>query len=332
MHDHEEQFLVFAGMRNEGAFIVEWVAWYKMLGFQVMVGINDCTDRSSDLLQRLAEAGWLTVFEHRPKPGVPPKASAHRAMRNRPEVAVCDWLLICDVDEFLVLHEGSGTIGSYLDWLGRDHLGVAFHWKCFGNSGRTNWEDGLVHRQFTRCGVGQMQPNANIKTLIHKPLRFRRHSVHSPWMFEGQWGELPNNIVDAEGRPISRFLTHQHPVKFTGPEEITHRGAQLNHYVIRSDESFDLKRGTLSASALKDRYTQRFYLNRNRNERIDLSALARVDQFDAVYAAAMGVAGVRRLHHLCCADYVERLCARRGVPRESDPRWQMHLDLAASSR
>ena len=47
-------------MRNEGPFIVEWVTWYRMLGFtDIVVVSNDCTDRSPELLDALARAGWL---------------------------------------------------------------------------------------------------------------------------------------------------------------------------------------------------------------------------------------------------------------------------------
>lgn len=328
MNCETEKFLVFGAMRNEGAFIVEWVAWYRMLGFEVLVGINDCTDRSPALLHRLEEEGWLTLFRHRPPAGMPPKTSAHRAMRRQPAVAGCDWLLICDVDEFLVLHEGDGTIGSYLDTIGREHLGVAFHWQSFGNGGHRTYEDGLVHRQFTRVGPRIRPQNAWIKTMIHKPLRFARYSDHSPWQYEGRWGDLPDNIVDGEGRPIARFLTEAHPIRMTLPEEITHRAAQMNHYVIRSDESFDLKRGIPSASALKDRYTQQFYRLRNRNEFEDRSALDCRERFDRVHAAAMALPGVRRLHHLCCADYVVRLCARAGRAAEDDARWRHHMQQA----
>jgi hypothetical protein len=239
-------------------------------------------------------------------------------------VAACDWLLICDVDEFLVLHEGDGSIASYLDGIGRAHLGVAFHWQCYGNSGHARYEDGLVHRQFTRVGPRVRQQNAWIKTMIHKPLRFARYSDHSPVGYEGTWGPLPDNIVDADGRAMPRFLTETHPIRFTSPEEITHRRAQMNHYVIRSDESFALKRGTPSASALKDRYTEQFYRLRNRNDAADLSALAHANRFDRVHAAAMALPEVRRLHHLCCADYVERLCRVAGTDPEADARWQFH--------
>ncbi len=334
-----ESFLAFAGMKDEGAFLLEWVAWYRMLGFDVMVGVNDCTDHSPQLLNLLQDAGWLTWFEHVPRPKLPPKNSAHAAMRDRPETARTDWLMICDVDEFLVLHRGDGTIQSFMDDIGgtgagytgavRDFMGMAFHWRCFGTSGWQRYRDGFVHRQFKRCGAAGHNVNATFKMLFRDPLRFRHYSDHSPYNFDGDWTAPENRIVDCEGRTIPRFLTAPHPIRFTSKEEITHATAQMNHYVIRSDESFDLKRGKPSASAGKDRYTDMFYKARNRNGHRDLSAQSYGPVFDAVYAEIAAVPGAMRLHHLCCADYVRRLCDNAGTVAEDDKRWIMHMDAAA---
>ena len=324
----DERFRVFAAMKDEGAFILEWVAWYRMLGFEVLVGVNDCTDHSPEMLECLAEAGWLHWFEHSPRDRQPPKTSAHNALRRHPSLQDTDWLFICDVDEFLCLHQGDGTIGSYLDWLGRDFMGVAFHWRCIGNSGWRRYRDGLVHRQFQRCGAPDNGVNANFKTLIRNPLQFRRFTDHAPVAPDMDWTLPEHRIIDCQRRPIARFTTHPHPIRFTDATQITHATAQLNHYVIRSDESYDLKRGRPSASAFKDRYTERFYQARNRNGRKDLSASAYAAQFDAVHADICAVPGVMRLHHLCCADYVKRLCGKRGVAHEADDRWQAHMTAA----
>lgn len=329
MDSGAESFLVFAGMRDEGAFLVEWVSWYRMLGFEVLVGVNDCSDRSPELLEALARAGWLRWFRHAPAPDQPPKQSAHAAARRHPATAATDWLLICDVDEFLVLHRGDGSIGSFLDDLGRDFLGMAFHWQCFGNGGWARYQDGLVHRQFRRCGLARRSVNVMVKTLFRTPHRFSRWSDHTPWKFDGDWDRAGNRLVDSEGRTLEQVMTEPHPIRYTDEAGITHRNAQMNHYVIRADESFDLKRGTLSATAFKDRYTDHFYRARNRNGRRDLSALAHAPAFDAVHAEAMALPGVARLHHLCCADYVARLCANQQRPHQDDPRWRHHVAMAA---
>ena len=327
MTSTDEKFLVFAAMRNEGAFIVEWVTWYRMLGFQVLVATNDCTDHSVELLNCLADAGWLAHFSH--KPGASPaKQSAHRHMRRQPQIAATDWLLICDVDEFLVVHAGDGTVTALLDTIGRDFLGVALHWQCFGTGGHKTYTDGLIHRLFLRRGTARNAVNRNFKSLFKHPLRYKRYSDHGPFFYDGVWGEGTNTFVNAEGKPIPRFMTAPHPLKISELEDITTINAQMNHYVIRSDESFDLKRGMPSASAHVDRYTDRFYKARNRNGIEDKSALRYAARFDPLFAQAMALPGVARLHHLCCADYVVRLCAKKGVDHRSDPRWLDHMRLA----
>ena len=193
---------------------------------------------------------------------------------GRPEVAAADWMLICDADEFLVLHRGDGSIGAFLDDLGRDHLGVAFHWRCFGSSGWDRYEDGLVHRQFQRCGPGGHGAEHHGQDPDPDAAAVRAGSrTTGPWRFEGRMGEGRNVIVDADGRVIDRFSTAAGPVRFTARAEITHRAAQMNHYVIRSEEHFAMKRGRPSASSGKDRYTEQFYRARNRNGHRDASAL-----------------------------------------------------------
>jgi hypothetical protein len=325
-----EKFLVFAAMRNEGAFIVEWVTWYRMLGFQVLIGTNDCTDHSVALLDSLAAAGWVTHFSHNPGTH-PPKMSAHREMRKQSQVAATDWMLICDVDEFLVVHAGDGSIRALLDTIGRDFLGVALHWQCFGTGGNKIYVNGLVHRQFLRRGTARHGVNLSFKTLFKNPLRYKRYSDHGPFDFDGTWGEGTNNFVNAEGKFIPRFLTHKHPVRHGELDDITNVNAQMNHYIIRSDESFDLKRGMPSASAHIDRYTDNFYRARNRNGIEDTSALRYATAFDPLYAAAMALPNVAHLHHLCCADYVVRLCAKKGSDHRTDTRWLYHVGRAGGA-
>ncbi len=322
----DEQFLVFAAMRNEGPFIVEWVSWYRSLGFDVLIATNDCTDHSVELLDQLAEAGWLTHFSHSPAEDQPPKLSAHFAARRHPIVMTADWVLVCDVDEFLVLHRGDGSIQSFVGDGPRDYLGMAFSWRCFGNGGWKRYHDGLVHRQFRRVSAPHLQINAQFKSMFRNAVQFDRLGAHTPHGFEGVWGVGSNRWIDSAGRELEQFNDpDNHPIRHLRRDQITHETAQMNHYVIRSDESFDLKRGTPSASALKDRYTDTFYKARNRNGQKDITALDHAARFDPVHAAAMDLPGVRRLHHLCCADYVASLCANQNRPHAEDERWQMHM-------
>lgn len=320
--------LVCAAMRNEGPFIVEWVSWYRMLGFQVLVVTNDCTDRSVELLETLADAGWLTHQGHTPKGRQRPKRSAYNTMRNHPLIEKAEWVLVCDVDEFLVLHQ-AGSIQDYLSAFDPAPLGIGFHWKAFGTSGLKIWQDRLVHRTFTQAAETRDPANTSFKSMFRRPLDYQKFGDHSPKLYSGPWGIANHVWVDCEGRRLGRFKPDEAPQKATATDRVCHSLAQMNHYIIRTDENFAMKKGTASASAGIDRYTESFYQKFNRNEADDQSALRFRVQFDRVYAKAMAIPNVRKLHNLCCADYLERLANSRGEAAEDDPRWQHHMKASA---
>jgi hypothetical protein len=107
---------------------------------------------------------------------------------------------------------------------------------------------------------------------------------------------------------------------------ITHDFAQINHYITRSYESFSLKLGKPSTAANKNRYTERFLSDKNRNEEQDQSALRYADKFEATYAEVSAVPGVMKLHHQCCMDYVVALSKENQRPYKKDLRWHHHRD------
>lgn len=318
------RFLAIAAVKDEAAFLVEWVSWYRALGFEILVAYNDCTDTTPLILKTFEDAGWLTTAPHTPKLGEPPKRSAHRAARKHPAYARADWVLVCDVDEFLVLHEGDGTICGFIGDLEPDFTGLAFNWRVFGNSRLTLFEDTLVHRTFRRAAYSAHAINAQFKSIFRQPLRFRRLSEHAPVWFDGPWGQDGAVWVNSAGVELPYVDPTTGPCRRTRREDITHVNAQMNHYVIRWDEVFDLKRGKASASAGKDRYTDLFYKRHNRNGTVEESALGGARRFDPVHAEAMALPGMAALHHAGVAHLVERMCRHQGRAPEDDPRWVFH--------
>ena len=108
--------LVLTAMRNEGPFILEWVAWQKMLGFEnVLIMHNDCTDHSPQLLRLLDRVGEISTKRHEPREGYSPQAEAYRIARRNRLVKQAEWMFTCDVDEFLMIHKGDGSIGALLN-------------------------------------------------------------------------------------------------------------------------------------------------------------------------------------------------------------------------
>lgn len=318
-------------IRNEGPFVVEWVAWYRMLGFtDLLVLTNDCTDHSPALLDLLARAGWLTHVTHQPPEGKPAKRSAYRTALTHPLVQGAEWCFLCDIDEFLVIHEGDGTVPGFLDGLDGYCRAVAVHWRCFGTSGHAEWRDEPTPWRFRRAAPRQHRANTSFKSFTRRPRDFAKFNDHSPMFFNGPWGTPPNVMIDTEGRILTRFHPTENRQRATAEARITHKTAQLNHYITRSAEHFAAKRGTPCATRHHDRYTDAFFQAYDRNEEQDLSADRYRDRFDALLAEAMAIPGVARLHHLCCADHVAWLCERSDRDPAADPRRAWHLDRAAA--
>lgn len=329
------RFAVVCSIRNEGPFLVEWVAWYRRLGFtDIVVVSNDCTDHSPALLDALAAAGWITHLRHDVPDGANICARKLEAAKALPQVSGADWVLVCDVDEFLVIHKGDGLITDLIPPRA-DFLGMAINWRVFGTSGRKLWQDGLTHRQFTRAAETKEFTSTWVKTIHARPDWFRKLGEHGPKRLlprhAAKWGQPGMRWINADGDTLPDWHPEGDYMRRMSMDHVSHTTAQMNHHMIRSDESFTLKRGTLSSVAGKDRYTDGYYARYNRNEVEDTSALRQADAFDAVQAQAMALPGVARLHHLCCADYVARLAAKSGRKVQDDPRHAAHLAQAETA-
>lgn len=308
-------------MRNEGPFIVEWVAWYRRLGFTDLVVVtNDCTDHSPALLDALQAAGWLHHIRHDVPPGQKitfPKldvASAH------PAVTGADWVMVCDADEFLVVHRGEGLVS---DLLAPHHskdgqptfLGMSINWRVFGTGGKRDFEDLPVHRQFLRACGRDHGLSCWVKSIFRRPEWFDVLRPHGPRRLSLEragrgWGDLGMRWITADGQVLEEWQPDGEYVRRIPAERVNHSVAQINHYMLRSAETYSLKAGTPSPAALKDRYNESYFARADEGDDLDDSALRHSADWEKVWREAMALPDVARLHALCCDDH-RRLIAER---------------------
>lgn len=318
-------------MRNEGAFLLEWVVWYRMLGFTGIVAVtNDCTDRSPQLLAALSAAGWVEHLDCDLKAGQPGISSAkYRAAGELRTVRRAGSLLVCDVDEFLVIHRGAGLIGDLLAAPGRPFLGMSVNWRVFGSGGVAAYADQPVHQQFKVAIKRNAYLNSGLKSLYHHPRWFLRMREHGPVGLDlgkarretgMDWGQGSLCWISPSGKPISRWTPDGPYLQVVPIAEIDHAAAQLNHYMLRSAESFSLKQGTPSPTAGRNRYTRTYWSNADRRDDFDDSAAQYADRFAALHAEAMALPGVAALHFQCCADHVAAIARKAGRDPAGDPR------------
>lgn len=321
---------VVASMRNEGPFIVEWVSWYRMLGFtNVLVLTNDCTDRSPELLDALEAAGWVTHLRCEIPEGkrITPRKLA-TAMQHK-VVRRADWLLVCDVDEFLVIHKGSGQISELIGTEPGDvpFVAMALNWRVFGSCGMEQFEDRPVHQQFLNGLPLNRSLSCQIKVLHRQPRWFRSLGEHGPHRWDlARYGRSPDDagmyMVNAAGQTVPGWNPDGHYMRRLPRPLPTHEVAQMNHYMLRSRETFSLKYGTRAPVSSNLRYTDTYRRRADAVPEPDHSALRYSSAFADLYAQAMALPDVARLHALCCADHLRLIAEKHGRDVRDDPRWQ----------
>lgn len=327
---------VIASMRNEGPFIVEWVAWYRAIGFtDVVVVTNNCTDHSPELLDALGQVKRIHHMRVDPPPNASITMRKLAAAQKFRAVRWSEWVFIADADEFLVIHKGRGHIE---DLIGPEDapppfVAMSFNWKIFGTSGIEAFHDLPVHQQFFLSKKTSADISNSVKTIFRKPAAFQRFADHTPSGWDaavgGDWGSGDNHWVNGSGKLVPGFTPFDGPLRQTPADCTDHSVAQINHYMLRSAETFSQKAGTTSPTARRNRYTPKYFDSADKGDLIDQSALKMTESFAAEQARLLALPGVARLHALCCADHLRLIAEKHGRDPAADPRIAEYLAKAA---
>ncbi|SNS81225.1 glycosyltransferase family 2 protein [Antarctobacter heliothermus] len=226
-----------ACMRNEGIFVLEWLAHHRALGFDpVIVVTNDITDGSDTLLDALAAKGLVThIAQTVPAGAAPQDSGMDRVLRHARDRGISHILHI-DSDEFLALLDG-----SLADLMTRTEQAdvVAVPWRAFGDSGVTHWSPGdLVTERNTHAEAAPVPRETKTKCLF-RVASFARATDHNP--LDPQVDDPVVMTPDAELLD-NRTLYNAKSARFR-PHYIAARPktAQLFHYAIRAQDCFLMK-------------------------------------------------------------------------------------------
>ncbi|MCM2560960.1 glycosyltransferase family 2 protein [Lutimaribacter sp. EGI FJ00015] len=235
-------FLAVLTVRNEAAFLLEWLAHHRAVGFtDFLVFSNDCQDGTDALLDRLDVMGLIT---HKRNDGPYDKRgiqfTALKAAEKLPIVRRANWIMALDVDEFVNIHAGDRTLPALLAAL-PEATAITLTWRLFGNGGVVHYTDAPVTRQFTRAAPVVMRwpwRAAMFKTLYRNDGTYRKLGVHRPRNPDP--GKLPAaRWFDGEGRALDdKFKTTR---IFSNFGRSNYRLAQLNHYPLGAMESYVVK-------------------------------------------------------------------------------------------
>lgn len=230
-------YTVITTMKNEAAFLLEWVAHHKALGFDnILICTNDCADPTRDMALRLQAMGLVRHHDTKPWAATSIQRSALKQARRYAEVTGADWLYVCDADEFLVVKFGDGTVQALTAAASSGTEVISAPWRIFGPNGQRDYREGCITRQFTHARLA-LPPHritpAYPKSLFRGLEHIHRIGVHAPVPGPGLGRALRTELPG--GQPMVR---QHHPIFV----QADYRFAQVNHYVLRSRDSFLVKR------------------------------------------------------------------------------------------
>lgn len=292
------RILAILTVRNEGAFLLEWLAHHRAVGFtDFLVFSNNCQDGTDKMLDQLEGMGLLThVRNDGPydKSGI--QFTALKTADKHPLVKKADWILSLDIDEFVNIHAGDGRVRDLLQVLPNADA-ITLTWRLFGNADQVRFTHAPVTDVFTRCApqiINWPWRASMFKTLYRNDGTYRKTGVHRPRGVKNEDRLDTYRWFDCEGRELGRqFKTKR---LFSNYGQHNYKYAQLNHYALGAMESFVLKAARGRAVHSDDMLDLDYWVERNFNMDTDTSVARYATLRNALMAKTMEDKKLKRLH------------------------------------
>ncbi len=296
-------------VKDEGPWLLEWIAHNRAIGFDAMViASNDCSDGTDLMLERLQAMGWLRHVRNAPPWPNGIQIDAYEKCRRYPEAAGATWLMALDVDEFLNVHLGTGRLADLLARHQPDTQAIIVNWRIFGDSGLGAWEDRPVCETFIRAAEGKAG-SRQVKTLFRDHQDYTVVTPHGPWRYPVQGSFTPVRAVTAAGVAVRPdIFQKEFEVHRIAPPKISWEVAQVNHYIVKTRDVYDLKKQRGRAvDGHKARHTAEFFEKMNCNHAEDRTIERTGPARRKILAELMADAELGRLHGAACEHLKARL-------------------------
>ncbi|QDC09608.1 glycosyltransferase family 2 protein [Oceanicola sp. D3] len=324
-------------MKNEGPYIVEWVAHNRAIGINdMMVFTNDCTDGTDHILDRLDEMGLL---RHMPNPSVRMKNPRHhieliRYVNEMGRLRRSDWVTNLDADEFLRIKTGKGRVEDLANALpGADAITLSLHTFGCGWVDEIAPEGKLVTETFRYRGASETN-RSPVKYLATGGFGWKEFHNNAPVIAEEDLDRVTWVNGDGESLPRERIAS---PFKALSPMLAGFGLADVAHYTIRSYQGFLVQRDRGNANPIKGappvgldlENAMRYWNKFNRNDVMDdsftqlpglrdaVSELLKDPELRSLHEAALSWHRNRAKALLERPDYRELMSRIRETPSEA---------------
>ncbi|WP_299653829.1 glycosyltransferase family 2 protein [uncultured Tateyamaria sp.] len=283
-------------MKNEAPYIVEWVAYHRAMGVDnFLIYTNGCEDGTTEILDRLQEMG---VIQHRNNDnwkGNSPQQYALNQSLKEPLIKNADWIIHIDVDEFMNVRTGNGTLQDFFDAV-PDATNVAMTWRLFGHNGVTDLKDDFVIDQFDRCAP-KFCPKPHtvwgFKTMFKNIGAYEKISCHRPNKLDPKFAKKVR-WVNGSGKDMTKEVAENG--WRSSKKSIGYDLLQLNHYALRSAESFLIKRQRGRALHVDRSIGINYWIRMDWSDFRDITIKRNLPRLRTEYDALMQDAELRKWH------------------------------------
>ena len=208
---------VCAIFKNEAPFLLEWLAYHRVVGFDHFILYdNESSDEGAALIRASHLAHRATVIPWPRRPGQLP-AYQHFIENFAPDF---EWVAFIDLDEFLLPLSNDNIIPMLPT--GHEFSAMLVQWRCFGPSGHVARPAGLVIENYTLRLADDQDLNHTVKSIVRcsdiltvsvTPHEFR---VRGP-------------VCDTLGRAVVNMPVQPTPC---------HANLVVNHYITKSRQDW----------------------------------------------------------------------------------------------
>ena len=318
-------------MKDEGPYLIEWVAHHLAVGFtDLVVYTNDCSDGTDEMLIRLEELGLCHHRRNEIPAGIRPQPSALNYAQDEPVVQQSDWVMVFDADEFLSIKYGDGTLDDLIGAAkGLGANGIVVTWRIFGSGGVVDWSRAPVTEQYLLAAPQTWNKGWGVKTLFTFDSDYWKLGIHRPKLKNKHIkGEFPDSIkwLNGSGREMEDYF------KFRGWRSITrtvgYDWVQLNHYAVKSVDSYAIRKMRGNVNNKADKYNSDYWSLQDRNEVRDETMLRYSIRRNQIVAQLLADATLNNLHLAA----INRAEGRLVELRQTEAYHQLVADLATASQ
>jgi len=228
-----------ASVRNEGPFLLEWLAYYRSIGLEdIYIYTNDNTDGSTELLEQLARHGIIKLILNSSSQNIDPLIKAYEhSLFLLPELRQFEWVFYLDADEFFVPDaKYDFNITNIISAVNSRYPGnlpscICYNWHWIGSGGAVRRAPGFVTERF-RSGAPDLQHW--VKSLVRPSAVMSMGSLHAP-------------DIGAAGFAVNSALE---PVEIISSNSVSPSSSsgKIYHYWQKSFEEFLVKQARRSGA------------------------------------------------------------------------------------